>query len=192
MCKESLDAGKIITLDSVNTIADGIAVKTPGTRTFDICSQYVDEVVTVTEDEIAVAILTLIEKQKTVSEGAGATTVAAAMFNKVDIKGKKVVCVVSGGNIDVNILSRVINKGLVKSGRLLELSTEIADKPGQLNSLLGLIASTGANILSINHNRYNLDLSVNMCEVHLVLETKSPEHVQSIYELLEANGYGHH
>ena len=141
--KESLDAGKIITLDSVNTIADGIAVKTPGTRTFDICSQYVDEVVTVTEDEIAVAILTLIEKQKTVSEGAGATTVAAAMFNKVDIKGKKVVCVVSGGNIDVNILSRVINKGLVKSGRLLELSTEIADKPGQLNSLLGLIASTG-------------------------------------------------
>ena len=114
------------------------------------------------------------------------------MFNKVDIKGKKVVCVVSGGNIDVNILSRVINKGLVKSGRLLELSTEIADKPGQLNSLLGLIASTGANILSINHNRYNLDLSVNMCEVHLVLETKSPEHVQSIYELLEANGYGHH
>ncbi|HJB26551.1 MAG TPA: threonine ammonia-lyase [Firmicutes bacterium] len=190
--KESLDAGKIITLDSVNTIADGIAVKTPGTRTFDICSQYVDEVVTVTEDEIAVAILTLIEKQKTVSEGAGATTVAAAMFNKVDIKGKKVVCVVSGGNIDVNILSRVINKGLVKSGRLLELSTEIADKPGQLNSLLGLIASTGANILSINHNRYNLDLSVNMCEVHLVLETKSPEHVQSIYELLEANGYGHH
>ncbi len=189
--KESLDAGKIITLDNVSTIADGIAVKTPGTRTFDICSQYVDEVVTVTEDEIAVAILTLIEKQNTVSEGAGATTVAAAMFNKVDVKGKKVVCVVSGGNIDVNILSRVINKGLVKSGRLLELKTEIVDKPGQLNSLLGLIASTGANILSINHNRYNLDLSVNMCEVHLVLETKSPEHVQSIYELLEANGYRH-
>ncbi len=189
--KESLQEGKIITLNSVNTIADGIAVKTPGTRTFDICSQYVDKVVTVTEDEIAVAILTLIEKQKTVSEGAGATTVAAAMFNKVDVKGKKVVCVVSGGNIDVNILSRVINKGLVKSGRLLELTTEIVDKPGQLNSLLSLIASTGANILSINHNRYNLDLSVNMCEVHLVLETKSPEHVQSIYELLEANGYQH-
>lgn len=189
--KESLDAGKIITLDSVNTIADGIAVKTPGTRTFDICSQYVDEVVTVTEDEIAVAILTLIEKQKTVSEGAGATTIAAAMFNKVDVKGKKVVCVVSGGNIDVNILSRVINKGLIKSGRLLELSTEIADKPGQLNSLLSLIAGTGANILSISHNRYNQDLSVNMCEVHLVLETKSPEHVQGIYELLDANGYRH-
>lgn len=189
--RDSLKAGKIITLDSVNTIADGIAVKTPGTRTFDICSQYVDEVVTVTEEEISVAILTLIEKQKTVAEGAGATTVAAAMFNKVDVKGKKVVCVVSGGNIDVNILSRVLNKGLIKSGRLLELTTEIVDKPGQLNTLLSLISSTGANILSINHNRYTLDLSINMCEVNLVLETKSPEHVQNIYELLEANGYHH-
>lgn len=189
--KESLDAGKIVTLDSVNTIADGIAVKTPGTLTFDICSQCVDEVVTVTEEEIAVAILTLIEKQKTVAEGAGATTVAAAMFHKVDIKGKKVVCVVSGGNIDVNILSRVLNKGLIKSGRLLELTTEIVDKPGQLNTLLSLISSTGANILSINHNRYTADLSVNMCQVNLVLETKSPEHVQNIYELLEANGYHH-
>lgn len=189
--KESLDAGKIVTLDSVNTIADGIAVKTPGTLTFDICSQCVDEVVTVTEEEIAVAILTLIEKQKTVAEGAGATTVAAAMFHKVDIKGKKVVCVVSGGNIDVNILSRVLNKGLIKSGRLLELTTEIVDKPGQLNTLLSLISSTGANILSINHNRYTVDLSVNMCQVDLVLETKSPEHVQNIYELLEANGYHH-
>ena len=189
--RDSVKAGKIITLDSVNTIADGIAVKTPGTRTFDICSQYVDEVVTVTEEEISVAILTLIEKQKTVAEGAGATTVAAAMFNKVDVKGKKVVCVVSGGNIDVNILSRVLNKGLIKSGRLLELTTEIVDKPGQLNTLLSLISSTGANILSINHNRYTLDLSINMCEVNLVLETKSPEHVQNIYELLEANGYHH-
>lgn len=189
--KESLDAGKIVTLDSVNTIADGIAVKTPGTLTFDICSQCVDEVVTVTEEEISVAILTLIEKQKTVAEGAGATTVAAAMFHKVDVKGKKVVCVVSGGNIDVNILSRVLNKGLIKSGRLLELTTEIVDKPGQLNTLLSLISSTGANILSINHNRYTVDLGVNMCQVDLVLETKSPEHVQNIYELLEANGYHH-
>ena len=130
----------------MSTIADGIAVKEPGNLTFDICSKYVDEVVTVTDDEISTAILALIEQQKLIAEGAGAVSVAAAMFNKVDIKGKKVVCLVSGGNIDVTILSRVINRGLLKAGRSADFTIELPDKPGQLQKVSSIIAGLGANV----------------------------------------------
>jgi len=133
---QSIREGKIENLSEVNTMADGIAVKRPGDKTFEMCRQYVDGIVTVTEEEMATAILTLIEKHKMVAEGAGSVAVAAAMYDKVDIVGKKVVCVVSGGNVDVNILSRIIDKGLQNTGRLTEFSVVVADKPGQLHLLL--------------------------------------------------------
>lgn len=176
-------------LDSVSTIADGIAVKKPGELTFDCCTKYVDEIITVTDDEIATAILTLMEKQKMISEGAGATTVAAVLFHKLNLRGKKVVCLVSGGNIDVNILSRVVNKGLAKSGRLLEFTTEVLDKPGQLMRLMNLISDSGANIMSINHDRNNPDTPVGKCVVDFVVETQNQEHADHLLESLRHNGY---
>ena len=186
---ESRKQGEPIELEKVSTIADGIAVKKPGDLTFEMCQKYVDEIVTVTEDEIATAILTLMEKQITVAEGAGATALAAAMFDKANLKGKKSVCIVSGGNIDVNILSRVITQGLNKTGRIANIETKVVDKPGQLISLLQLISQTGANIISINHEREDLRSEVNSCVVTMVLETRNPGHVDEIKGLLKANGY---
>ena len=186
---ESRKQGEVIELDKVATIADGIAVKKPGDITFEMCQKYVDEIVTVSEEEIATAILTLMEKQKTVAEGAGATALAAAMFDKANLKGKKSVCVVSGGNIDVSILSRVITQGLNKTGRIANIETKVVDKPGQLISLLQLISKTGANIISINHEREDLRSEVNSCVVTMVLETRNTEHVSEIKTLLKENGY---
>ena len=186
---ESRKQGEVIELDKVATIADGIAVKKPGDITFEMCQKYVDEIVTVSEEEIATAILTLMEKQKTVAEGAGATALAAAMFDKANLKGKKSVCVVSGGNIDVSILSREITQGLNKTGRIANIETKVVDKPGQLISLLQLISKTGANIISINHEREDLRSEVNSCVVTMVLETRNTEHVNEIKTLLKENGY---
>ena len=186
---ESRKKGEVIQLEKVATIADGIAVKKPGDLTFEMCQTYVDEIVTVSEEEIATAILTLMEKQKTVAEGAGATALAAAMFDKANLKGKKSVCIVSGGNIDVNTLSRVITQGLNKTGRIANIETKVVDKPGQLISLLQLISHTGANIISINHEREDLRSEVNSCVVTMVLETRNTEHVNQIKELLVSNGY---
>ena len=186
---ESRKQGEVIELDKVATIVDGIAVKKPGDITFEMCQKYVDEIVTVSEEEIATAILTLMEKQKTVAEGAGATALAAAMFDKANLKGKKSVCVVSGGNIDVSILSRVITQGLNKTGRIANIETKVVDKPGQLISLLQLISKTGANIISINHEREDLRSEVNSCVVTMVLETRNTEHVNEIKTLLKENGY---
>ena len=165
----SRHSGKPTELRGVSTIADGIAVKKPGDLTFELCQRYVDEIVTVGEDEIASAILALMEGQKTVAEGAGATPVAACMFNKVDTSEKKAVCVVSGGNVDVTTLSRVITKGLSKSGRLVELTTKVTDKPGSLLQMLQLVSQSGANILTVNHSREDRDSEVGACIVSLVL-----------------------
>lgn len=151
--KESLEQNKMIKLENVSTIADGIAVKTPGNLTFELCRQYVDEVVTVSEEEIAAAILTLLEKMKMVAEGAGATSVAAAMFNKIDLENHKCVAVLSGGNIDVNLLSKIIDLGLMKTGRKAVINMNVIDKPGNLSRVIELISQTGANIISVNHNR---------------------------------------
>jgi len=187
---DSINKGEIIELPSVSTIADGIAVKKPGDLTFEMCKKYLDGVVTVTEDEIATAILTLMETQKTVAEGAGAASVAAVMFDKVpEVKGKNIVCVISGGNIDVSILSRVITKGLTKTGRITEIKTKVIDKPGQLINLLQLISNAGANIITIDHQREAKQSEVNSCIVSMVLETRNIQHSEEICSALQKNGY---
>lgn len=186
---QSVEHHKIERLDSVSTIADGIAVKEPGEHTFEYCSKYVDEIVSVTDDEISSAILSLIEQQKLISEGAGAVSVAAVMFNKVPVKGKKVVCLVSGGNIDVNILSRVIKRGLLKSGRTFAVSIELLDKPGQLEGVSNVFASLGANVISIHHERASEGSDINGCFLRVVLETRNYEHIEQIKEALTAKGY---
>ena len=185
---ESWKAGKIVTVPDGNTIADGIHVLTPGNLTFELVEKYVDEVVTVSEDEICAAILTLLEKSKTVAEGAGATPVAACLYNKVDMS-KKTVCVVSGGNVDVTTLNRIITKGMIKTGRIVEVQTKVGDKPGQLNRLLQLIAENGANIMSIVHKREDKAADVNTCVVSLVLETRNAEHVKKLHDSMTAAGY---
>lgn len=185
----SLHDHRIERLDTVATIADGIAVKEPGKLTFEMCSKYVDDIVTVTDDEISTAILTLIEQHKLIAEGAGAVSVAAALFDKVPIKGKKTVCLVSGGNIDVTILSRVIKRGLLKSGRSISLVVELVDKPGQLQGVAEIIARHGGNVISIHHERANENSDVNGCFLRIVLETRNFEHIEEIKNELTANGY---
>ena len=187
--KNSVEKGKIQTLSGVSTIADGIAVKQPGENTFNLCSKYVDEIVTVTDDEISAAILALMEKHKLVTEGAGAVPVAAVMFNKVDLKGKKAVCVLSGGNIDVTILSRVINRGLLMSGRSCQLMIELVDKPGQLESVARIIASCGGNVTSVLHERTNAGSNVNGCYLRIELETRNFEHIAQIRKELIGAGF---
>jgi threonine dehydratase len=185
----SIKSGKIETLSSVSTIADGIAVKQPGENTFRLINQYVDDIALVTEDEISSAILALIEKQKMIAEGAGAVSVAAAMFNKFPIQGKKVVSVVSGGNIDVTSLSRVIERGLIKSGRSSQLLIELIDKPGQLKDVSRIIADCGGNVTSVHHERAGDTESVNGCYLRIAMETRNYEHVQEITEALRAEGF---
>ena len=180
---------KIERLDNVSTIADGIAVKEPGANTFEYVKKYVDEVVTVSDDEIATAILTLIEQQKLVTEGAGAVSVAAVMFNKIDVKGKKVVCLVSGGNIDVTILSRVIKRGLLTSGRTYSLTIELVDKPGQLKGVSNIIADLGGNVISIHHERASENSEINGCYLRILLETRNFEHIEMIRNELTTQGY---
>ena len=187
--KNSLAAGRVVASDQVVTSAEGVAVKRPGDLTFALCQQYVDEIVTVSEDEIASAILALMEGQKTVAEGAGAVPVAAVMFGKVDTSEKKTVCVVSGGNVDVTTLSRIITKGLSKAGRIAEITTKVADKPGTLLQLLKVVADSGANILSINHAREDQHSDVGACMVSMVLETRDAAHVAEIRRGLQALGY---
>lgn len=185
----SIKEGKIIKLDSVNTIADGIKVMEPGENTFKLVSEYVDEIVTVTEDEISSAILALIEQQKMIAEGAGAVSVAAVMFNKLPVKGKKVVCVVSGGNIDVTILSRVIKRGLMNTGRSASLCIELMDKPGQLEMVSKIIADCGGNVISVHHERASEIADINGCYLRLVLETKNFDHIAMIEKSLKDNGF---
>ena len=185
----SLSHKHIERLPSVKTIADGIAVKEPGTHTFDICSHYVDDIVTVTDDEISTAILSLIERQKLVAEGAGPVSVAAAMFGKLPIQGKKTICLVSGGNIDVTILSRVINRGLLKSGRSYVLTVELMDRPGQLVGVTSIIARMGANVISVHHDRAGKATDINACYLQVVLETRNQEHIDNIREELIRSGY---
>lgn len=185
----SLEHNHIETLPSVLTIADGIAVKEPGVHTFELCQKYVDEIVTVTEDEICAAILALIEHHRLIAEGAGAVSVAAAMFNKADIAGHKVCCIVSGGNIDVTILSRVINRGLLKGGRTTQMLIEMPDRPGSLQGLCSVISRFGANIISIHHERNGESPDVNSCNLRMVLETRNANHIRDIHIGIEAAGY---
>ena len=180
----SVRDGEIEELSSVSTIADGIAVKKPGSLTYELCKKYVDKIVTVTDDEISAAILALMEQHKLVTEGAGAVAVAAAMFGKVDIENKKTVCLLSGGNIDVTILSRVIKRGLLMSGRTAQLMIELADKPGQLKNVSRIIADLGGNVISVHHERASEGSDVNGCYLRIVLETRNYEHIAQIKKAL--------
>ena len=186
---KSVKDKKIEELDSVSTIADGIAVKKPGDLTYEICSKYVDEIVTVSDDEISAAILALMEQHKLVTEGAGAVAVAAAMFGKLDLEGKKTVCLLSGGNIDVTILSRVIKRGLLMSGRTCQLMIELVDKPGQLKNVSRIIADLGGNVISVHHERANEGSNVNGCYLRIVLETRNFEHIAEIEKALKDFGF---
>lgn len=185
----SIRDGKIETLAEVNTVADGIAVKQPGDKTFEMCQKYVDGVVTVSEEEIASAILMLLEKHKMVAEGAGAVSVAAAMYNKADIQGKKTVCIISGGNVDINILDRIIDKGLQVNGRLTKFSVTMMDKPGQLTQMLQIIAEAGANIFNVNHDRMVRNIAVGKCVVDVTVETRNKNHCEELIEKLVSKGY---
>ncbi len=187
--EQSVKQNEKIRLESVATIADGIAVKEPGVNTFEMCQKYVDEIVTVTDDEISAAILALIEKQKLVAEGAGATPVAAVMFDKIPVKGKKVVCITSGGNIDVTSLNRVITRGLAVGSRMAHLIIQVADKPGQLSMITSIIGEKLGNILSVIHERAKAYGAVNSCDVHVELETSDRAHIERIITALRDAGF---
>jgi len=165
------------------TIADGIAVKKPGTLTFDLIKKYVDDIVLCNDDQIARAILLLMERAKIVSEGAGAASLAAILNNDI-CKDKKVVCLISGGNIDVNLLNRIIIRGLKESGRLLKFSTKLIDAPGSLLQVLEILKDNDANIISIDHNRSKLNIPFKEAEVIIEIETKNKDHINKILNSL--------
>jgi threonine dehydratase len=186
---DSLKYDEQVTLNTVNTFADGIAVKHPGDLTFELIKDYVDDVLTVTEDEIAVAILALIEKQKLIAEGAGAVSVAAIMSDKIPLEGKNIVCLVSGGNIDVNILSRVITRGLVTSGRNATLQIALEDKPGQLVDVASIIASCGANVTGVHYGHSDPNTAVTSCVLTLEIETRDFSQLEQVRRTLSEQGF---
>ena len=184
----SVRDGEIECLGSVSTIADGIAVKQPGENTYALVREYVDEMALVSDDEVASAILALMEKQKMIAEGAGAAAVAAVMFDKFNLKGKRVVAIVSGGNIDVTSLSRVIDRGLLNSGRSSSLLIELIDKPGQLKDISRIIADCGGNVTGVHYEKGNTE-SVNGCYLRIEMETRDFEHVNLITRSLHQAGF---
>lgn len=186
---EAVNQGKVVKLPSVSTFADGIAVKEAGDLTYDIVSKYVDGVVTVTEDEIAAAVLTMIEKQKMIAEGAGAASVAAVMAGKIPCKGKKTVCVVSGGNIDINVLTKVMERGLITLGRSHRVSIALSDKPGQLNAVTKVIAENGGNVMTVHHERGSDPMNINGCCLNILMETRNNEQIVKIDEALRNAGF---
>ena len=186
---QSMADGHIKCLPNVCTVADGIAVKQPGELTYEMCRKYLDGIVTVTEDEICAAILAIIEQQKMVVEGAGAVAVAAAMFNKVPIKGKKTICLLSGGNVDVTILNRVIHRGLVKSGRICKLTVKLEDKPGQLVGVSQIISSLGGNVVKVSHERNDDSDRITDCILQIRVETRNHEHIETICNALVEAGF---
>lgn len=185
---KSLLEDEIICLEEARTIADGIQVKEPGEHTFDLCRKYVDEIVTVSDDEVARAILKLIETQKLITEGAGAVSVAAVMYDKIPVAGKNVVCLLSGGNIDVTILSKVIERGLLKSGRSDTLAIQLEDRPGQLAKVSQLLASLNANVVSVSYEKASEGTSITACILRINIETRDFQHIQEVHDALRANG----
>lgn len=186
---DSLRAGHILTLPEVHTVADGIQVKTPGEKTFAICREAVDEVVTVGEAEIASAILTVLERQKLMVEGAGAVGVAAAMYGELDLRGKTVCALLSGGNLDVTMLERIITRGLAREGRTVGFSTVLPDRPRALAGLLGIVSELGANVLEVGHERSSLKADLGSTVVHLLVETRNRAHVDELFDALHREGY---
>lgn len=186
---DSLRAGHILTLPEVHTVADGIQVKTPGEKTFAICRKAVDEVVTVGEAEIASAILTVLERQKLMVEGAGAVGVAVAMYGELDLRGKTVCALLSGGNLDVTMLERIITRGLAREGRTVGFSTVLPDRPRALAGLLGIVSELGANVLEVSHERSSLKADLGSTVVHLLVETRNRAHVDELFDALHREGY---
>ncbi|NLY09644.1 MAG: threonine ammonia-lyase [Tissierellia bacterium] len=186
--KASVDAGAIVELPGAATIADGIAVKKPGDKTYEMVQKWVDEIVTVDEEEIAYAMLYLMERNKMVSEGAGAATVAAVLYNKVKLSGKTC-CLISGGNVDMNIVSKIISLGSFKSGRLTEITTPVPNKPGELMKLLGLLKEMGTNILTIDQFTDHVKADIDSMVVRVVVESRNEEHRREIYRKLSDAGY---
>ena len=180
---------KIAAIPHVSTFADGIAVKCPGQLTYEMCKDYVDEIVTVTDDETAAAILALMEQHRLIAEGAGAVSVAAAMFNRVDVRGKKAVCLVSGGNIDVTILSRVISRGLLRAGRQGKLVIELVDKPGELREVSTVIAEQGGNVVSVRHDHSGDEADITSCTLSIGVETRDRDHLNRIRDAVVRAGY---
>lgn len=187
--KKSIEAGKIQKLDKVSTFSDAIAIKKPNELAFDLCKKYVDEIVTVSEDEIASAILVLLEKQKLMCEGAGAVSFAAIMHEKIDIKNKKTVALLSGGNLDVNILSRIIKRGLEKSGRNTNLKIELTDKPGELVAVSKIIADSGANVIGVEYNTLEKPNEFFSCVLNIKCETRNKKHENEIKNTLKNKGF---
>ncbi|MGL5964142.1 MAG: threonine ammonia-lyase [Fusobacteriaceae bacterium] len=185
----ALKAGESVVVDATPTIADGIAVRKAGTLTFELVKEFVDEVVTVSEDEIATSILYMMEKNKIVAEGAGATAFAAILAGKIDTKGKKVCAVVSGGNVDVNLVDRIINRALIVAGRRFEFTTIVADKAGEIQKILAVVSEGKANVLSICSSRYESCLGINSQELSLVIECLDMNHKIELTEKLENSGY---
>ncbi len=185
----SLQKGAPVILDHADTMADGIAVRKVGEHTWRHIQAHVDEVVTVEEPEIARAILFLLERTKVVAEGAGAVTLAAAMHHKVDLKGRTVAAVVSGGNIDLTLVNRILRQGLVKEGRIAVISAEISDRPGSLAAFLALLGKHKASVIDLHHDRDRLDLSLNRTGVDVHVETRGPEHIEELRRVLRENGY---
>lgn len=185
----SLEEEAIVCLEEVTTVADGIKVKEPGTNTFALCREYLDGIITVNDDEIATAILTLIEQQKLVAEGAGAVSVAAVLFDKLPEKFNNVVCVVSGGNIDVTILSKIIERGLIMSGRNDVLAIELEDKPGQLSAVSGILGELGANVQTVAYEKASEGSSITACVLRISIETRDKEHIQLVRQTLADKGF---
>jgi threonine dehydratase len=187
--KAALERGAPVQLPPATTIADGIAVRAVGARPLELVKRYVDEIVTVNEGEIANAVLTLLEVEKTVAEGAAAAPLAALLNNRVSLAGKNVGVIVSGGNIDMNLISRIIETGLIRDGRLGRFAVVISDRPGSLARLAQRVADLGANILQIDHNRGFGQMAIGETEVELVLETSGAEHIRRIYDALRADQF---
>ncbi len=191
--KKAIEAGKPIVCEAGTTIADGIAVKRPGTQTFEVIQKYVDEIVTVDEEEIANAILLFLERDKTVVEGAGAVPLAALIHGKIPAaRGKKVAMILSGGNIDMNVISRIIERGLVKDGRLVQLVARVPDRPGSLAKFTAAIAEQGANVVEIYHNRAFSKAAIGDVQVEVTLETRGRPHIDELIAALEKKGWAVH
>ncbi|SDG14674.1 threonine dehydratase [Halorubrum xinjiangense] len=187
---KSLEAGEVTEIDSVDTIADGIATRSVGEGTLDVMEEYVDEVVTVDDREIALALTLLLERAKTLVEGAGAVALAAVLSDAFEYDdGETVVAALCGGNIDLNRLGTVIRRGLVQMGRYLKITIDLKDRPGELERVSSIVARTGANVYAVHHDRTSRDVAVNAAELELELETDDAEHAADIVDALEADGY---
>jgi threonine dehydratase len=189
--KAAVAEGKPVTLAPAATIADGIAVRRAGDRTLPLVQKYVDEIVTVDEEEIANAVLLLLEREKTLAEGAGAAAIAALINHKVQLTGKKIAALICGGNMDVSLLSRIIERGLVKDGRLVRLRVHLPDYPGALHKVTGILAERRANIVETSYDRAYYGVNLGDTAIDITMETRGPDHIADLLSALEAGGYAH-